>query len=131
MRRLQANLSYMATLADRKPDAKAPPCPAYLTAPNLNLSLRLRAQPLVPEGSDTKIDSLKDREERDQAMKDLYARLQACYPGIDPTKEPAFRGAGTGQKQGNPGFNQPSPTTQKTPQMTNMPVPNNHGGMGA
>ena len=130
MRRLQANLSYMATLADRKPDTKLAPAPGYLTAPNLTLSVKLRAQPIVPEGGDFKIDPVTDREERDLAIKELYGRLQACYPGIDPNKEPQMRGSGMGQKQGNPGFNQPSPTTQKTPQMPNMPGPPHQGGMG-
>lgn len=131
MRRLQANLSYMATMADRKPETKLPPCPAYLTAPNLTLSVKLRAQPIVPEGGDFKIDSVTDREERDLAIKELYGRLAACYPGIDPSKEPAFRQPGMGQKQGNPGMSQPSPTTHKTPQMTNMPAPPNPSGIGS
>ena len=118
----------MAALADRKPDTKLPPCPAYLTPPNLNLSVKLRAQPVVPEGGDSKIDPAADREERSQAIKELYTRLQACYPGIDPSKEPAYRAPGMGQKQGNPGLNQASPTTHKTPQMTNMAAPPNQGG---
>jgi len=131
MRRLQANLAYMATLADRKPDTKPSPCPAYLTAPNLTLSVKLRAQPIVPEGTDILIDSVTDREERDLAIKELYTRLQACFPGIDPTKEPAFRipGMGGPKPPVNQGFVQASPTAQKTPQMTNMPVPG-HGVMG-
>ena len=134
MRRLQANLAYMATLADRKPETKPSPCPAYLTPPSLTLSVKLRAQPIVPEGGDFKIDPVTDREERDVAIKELYTRLQACFPGIDPTKEPVFRqpGPGMAQKpQGNPGFNQASPISQKTPQMTNMAVPPNLGVMGS
>lgn len=128
MRRLQANLSYMATLADRKPDTKLPPCPAFLTAPHLTLTVKLRAQPIVPEGGDFKIDPVTDREERDLAIKELYGRLQACYPGIDPNKEPAFRAPGVGQKQPNQqGLNQPSPTTNKTPQMSNMQPPSAQG----
>lgn len=131
MRRLQANLSYMAALADRKPDTKPPPCPAYLMAPNLTLSVRLRAHPIVPEGSNFKIDPVTDREERASAIKELYARLQACYPGIDPSKEPAFRGApGMGLKQGNPAMAQASPTAHKTPQMSHVPVPQHQGGGG-
>ncbi|KAF4467885.1 CYC8-general repressor of transcription [Fusarium albosuccineum] len=125
MRRLQANLSYMAALADRKPEVKVPPCPAYLSAPPLNLSLKLRAPAVGPDGSENKIDPVSDREERDKSIKDLYSRLQAAFPGFDPKKEPAFRmntQAG-GQKAGNPAANQGSPTAQKTPQMTNMPAP--------
>jgi hypothetical protein len=123
MRRLQANLTYMAALADRKPEVKVPPCPAYLSAPPLNLSAKLKAQPVVPEGVDGQINLATDREERDKSIKDLYQRLQAVFPGFDPKKEPAFRVAGAGQKAGNAAGSQASPTTQKTPQMTNMPAP--------
>lgn len=125
MRRLQANLSYMAALADRKPEVKAPPCPAYLTAPPLNLSFKLRAPATGTEGSD-KIDPVADREERDKSIKDLYSRLQAVFPGFDPKKEPVFRMpaqlGGQGQKLGA-GGSQASPTAQKTPQMTSMAAP--------
>jgi hypothetical protein len=133
MKRLQANLTYMAALADRKPDTKPAPCPAYMSAPNLTLSVKLRAQPIVPEGGDFKIDPVTDREERDLAIKELYARLQGCFPGIDPNKEHHFRPPGP-QKPGGPGapgFNQPSPTTHRTPQMTNMPAPPNPSGVGS
>lgn len=128
MRRLQANLSYLAALADRKPEVKAPPCPAYLSAPPLNLSIKLRTQPMSVEGSDVKIDPNTDREERANSIKDLYQRLQAVFPGFDPKKEPVYRvnaqqGGLPGQKPGNQGMSQASPTTQRTPQMTNMPVP--------
>jgi len=123
MRRLQANLTYMAALADRKPEVKVPPCPAYLSAPPLNLSAKLRAQPVVLEGVDSKVNLATDREERDKSIKALYQRLQAVFPGFDPKKEPVFRMASVGQKSGNAAGNQASPTTHKTPQMTNMPAP--------
>lgn len=125
MRRLQANLSYLAALADRKPEVKVPPCPAYLSAPPLNLSIKLRTQPMAPEGSDSKIDPVTDREERDKSIKELYQRLQAVFPGFDPKKEPAYRmpGQAGGHKAGNSMGNQASPTAQKTPQMTNMAAP--------
>ena len=125
MRRLQTNLSYMAALADRKPEVKVPPCPAYLSAPPLNLALKLRA-PAVggPEGSENNIDPVADREERNNSIKDLYSRLQAAFPGFDPKKEPAFRGnAQGGQKPGNLMGNQASPTAQRTPKITNMGAP--------
>ncbi|KAF4984864.1 hypothetical protein FZEAL_17 [Fusarium zealandicum] len=122
MRRLQANLSYMAALADRKPEVKVPPCPAYLSAPPLNLAVKLRAPALGADGSENKIDPVADREERDKSIKDLYSRLQAAFPGCDPKKEPVSRPQG-GQKLGNPGANQASPTAHRTPQMTNMPAP--------
>ncbi|KAF4963688.1 hypothetical protein FSARC_8332 [Fusarium sarcochroum] len=125
MRRLQANLSYMAALADRKPEVKVPPCPAYLSAPPLNLLLKLRVPALGgSEGADNNIDPVADREERNNSIKDLYSRLQAAFPGFDPKKEPAFR-AGTqpGQKPGNLMGSQASPTAQRTPKMTNMGAP--------
>lgn len=124
MRRLQANLSYMAALADRKTETKGPQYPSFMTAPPLNLSLRHRAQPLAPEGSDTKVDPVADREERDKAMKDLYRRLQAAYPGVDFKKEAATRPQpGVGGKPGNPPGFQGSPIPQKTPQIPNVAPP--------
>ncbi|KAF5027533.1 hypothetical protein F66182_350 [Fusarium sp. NRRL 66182] len=125
MRRLQANLSYMAALADRKPEVKVPPCPAYLSAPPLNLNLKLK-MPAVggSEGSENNMDPVADREERHKSIQDLYSRLQAAFPGFDPKKEPAFRtNAQGGQKPGNPMGSQASPTTQRTPKMTNMGAP--------
>lgn len=131
MRRLQANLSYMAALADRKPEVKVPPCPAYLSAPPLNLSLKPRAMAAPPDAPETKVDPVADREDRDKSIKDLYMRLQAVFPGFDPKKEPLYRmppqtGGPQGQKPGNPGMSQASPTGHKTPQMTNMPAPQMH-----
>lgn len=122
MRRLQANLSYMAALADRKPEVKVPPCPAYLSAPPLNMTLKLKAPAVGPDGAENKIDPVADREERDRSIKELYSRLQAAFPAFDPKKEPIYRMNTQGQKPGN-AANQASPTAQKTPQMTNMPAP--------
>lgn len=142
MRRLQANLSYMAAMADRKPEVKAPPCPAYLSAPHLNLSVKLRTQQLTIEGSENKVDPTADRGERYGAIKDLYHRLQGVFPGFDPKKEPVYRlnaqpggPHGQAQRPGNVGMSQASPTAQRTPQMTNMSAPSQphqqqqHGGM--
>jgi hypothetical protein len=123
MRRLQSNLSYMAALADRKPEVKVPPCPAYLSAPPLNLSLKIRAQPLVAEGSDANVDAQTDRTKRDQAIKDLYRRLQAEFPGFDPKKEPVYRMPAAPQKPGHTPIAQASPSAHKTPQMTSMQPP--------
>ncbi|ENH73799.1 hypothetical protein FOC1_g10011118 [Fusarium oxysporum f. sp. cubense race 1] len=123
MRRLQANLSYMAALADRKPEVKVPPCPAYLTAPALTLSLKLRVPAVGPEGADNNIDPVADREERNNSIRDLYSRLQAVFPGIDPKREPAYRmNTQGGQKPGMMG-SQASPTAQRTPKITNMGAP--------
>lgn len=121
MRRLQANLSFMAAMADRKPDAKVPPCPAFLSAPPLNLTLRPRAQPSSAEGTDTKVDPSTDREQRDKSIKELYARLQAVFPGFDPKKEPPYRMPAAG-KAGNP-LGQGSPAPSKAPQLPNAPMP--------
>ncbi|KAF4989295.1 hypothetical protein FGRMN_9219 [Fusarium graminum] len=125
MRRLQGNLSYMAALADRKPEVKVPPCPTYLSAPPLHLSAKLRAPALGgSEGSESNIDPVADREERNSSIKDLYSRLQAAFPGFDPTKEPAYRvNSQAGQKPGNLMGSHASPTGQRTPQITNMGAP--------
>jgi hypothetical protein len=93
MNRLKANLTYMAALADRKPDVKVPQSPAYLAAPNLNLALKLRTP---TDNPDAKQNS-SDRTERERSIKDLYARLQAAFPGIDPKKEPQYRMPAPGQ----------------------------------
>jgi hypothetical protein len=77
---------------------------------------------MTPEGTEGKADATTDRVERDKSIKDLYRRLQAVFPSFDPKKEPAFR-TGGGQKPGGTA-NQASPTTQRTPQMPNAPIPN-------
>lgn len=128
MRRLQSNLSYMAAMADKKPDVKVPPYPANLSAPPLNLTLRLRLSPIGPEGPDTSIDPLADRQERDKAMKDLYRRLQDLFPGFDLKKEPTFRMPPAGHKIGVQGSNQASPTVQQNAQMPNFAAPPGHTG---
>ncbi|GAB1316660.1 CYC8-general repressor of transcription [Madurella fahalii] len=149
MRRLQANLTYMFGLADRKPKAQAAPCPAYLTPPPLNLNLKLRLPPGTPDdGIEWPADPVADRAERDQLMKNLYKRLQALYPGIDPKNEPAAQmaaRAGAGNPNtaavkangaaatpaGGQGSNHSSPApgqpAQKTPQMLNAAAPGLQG----
>ncbi|KAL7789497.1 hypothetical protein V8C37DRAFT_211721 [Trichoderma ceciliae] len=125
MRRLQANLSYMAALADRKPEVKGLPCPAYLSPPPLNLALKLRAIPIGAENSSIPIDPMTDREERNRSIQDLYRRLQSVFPTFDPKKEPVYRMPGSGQKPGNlmAANQQASPAAQRTPQLSNMPGP--------
>lgn len=105
MNRLKANLTYMAALADRKPDVKVPQSPAYLSSPNLNLTLKLRTPAETP---DVKFDPA-DRESRAQSIKDLYSRLQAAFPGVDPKKEPPARPQPPTQKPGGPGQGQQTP----------------------
>ncbi|KAG5951820.1 hypothetical protein E4U57_006607 [Claviceps arundinis] len=131
MRRLQGNLSYMAALADRKPEVKAPPCPAYLSAPPLNLSLKMRAPSVALEGRDPNLDPVADRKERDQALKDLYSKLQALFPGFDPKKEPIFRVPGQAQKSGLQSSNQANPTVAHTPQMSDVTARPGNPGMVA
>ncbi|KAL1837105.1 hypothetical protein VTJ49DRAFT_4285 [Mycothermus thermophilus] len=103
MKRLQANLTYMFTLADRKGKPQIPPSPAYLTPPPLNLNLKIRLPP--PSGPDDPIerpaDPVADRAERDQLIKSLYKKLQALYPGVDPNKEPNPNHPQAGAKPGN------------------------------
>ncbi len=133
MRRLQANLAYLASLADRKGAVPVGKGPQLLTPPSLNLRIKLRGQTPTPTpASDSsepnKTDPNADLEDRDKYLKELYRRLQALYPGVDPKKEPAFPPAGPGanQKQGpgsGPGSNQPSPAPQKTPQMATVSAP--------
>ena len=143
MRRLQANLTYLAALADRKTSASAPACPAYLTPPPLNLSIKMRAAAPAPgEATETPSDPTADRLERDKVIKELYRRLQAVFPGIDPKKEPASQmggprpagqpgqggGKGTnGQMSAGPGSAHgspaPGPPMNKTPQMANAAAP--------
>jgi hypothetical protein len=136
MRRLQANLAYLAALADRKPSVPVPPCPAYLSSPPLNLSLRIRNQ-AGAEG-ENKSDPMAEREERDRAFKEMYTKLQALFPGIDPKKEPTFppaaarqpppgaqsrSGSGQGMKTAPNRGSPPADQSQKTPQMANATAP--------
>ena len=135
MRRLQGNLTYLAALADRKV-GQVPPCPAYLMPPPLNLGIKMRA-PTASDSTEKAPDPdadreekdrvlTADREERDKLMKELYKKLQAQFPGIDPRREPAFPMSNSGaqqqqhnaQRQGGPGGGQssnqgsPAPTPQ-------------------
>jgi hypothetical protein len=85
---------------------------------------------------DGKLEPAPDREESDKTIKELYKKLQALFPGIDPKKEPAYqapnpRAQGQVQQgqQGSQGHkmagiqNQGSPPpgqAQKMPQMVNV-----------
>lgn len=88
MRRLQANLSYLASLADRKINQPQLPCPAYLSPPPFNHSIQMRAQPTQPGDTTEVVDPNEDRKERDQFLQEQYQKLQALFPGMDPKKEP-------------------------------------------
>ncbi|KUI63756.1 hypothetical protein VM1G_10548 [Cytospora mali] len=130
-RRLQANLAYLASLADKKAPSQA--APAYLSPPSLNLKLKLR--PIVATPDAEKVDGSADREERENIIKEQYQKLQALFPGIDPNKVPTLRpqqsmgapnsvqrAASIGTPQGqNQVSSAPSPVSsaqQGTPQMS-------------
>jgi hypothetical protein len=113
LRRLNANLQFLAALADRK--NKHPPCPAILTPPPLNLTLKVRAQPDGPDNApdQQKFDAVADRLERDKHLKELYRKLQALFTGIDPRKEPAYGNMGQPQQ----GQQRPMANPQQMAQM--------------
>lgn len=138
-RRLQANLSYLANLTSNKIDAVRQPSPMYLSTPPLNLNLKLRPMMATPDSD--KIDGGADRQERDKIIKDLYQKLHALFPGVDPTKEPVYNpvskagGPNPGMEALNAqrmasmgaqmqGSSAPSPASSAhhtTPQMATMP----------
>lgn len=83
--RLRNNLAYLMSLAS---DNKGYyPCPAFLTAPSMNPSIKLRN---VPMQKPTDGDPHAEREERYKTLKSLYTRLRPLYPGVDHTKEPIY-----------------------------------------
>ncbi|KAI1107435.1 hypothetical protein F4804DRAFT_160355 [Jackrogersella minutella] len=130
MRRLQSNLSYLAALADKKGNVPAAPSPTYLKAPPLNIGIKLRMM-VGPDGSESQ--EAPDREETARYIQDLYKKLQALYPGIDPNKEPVFPvppGRQGGQPANTvrpgsrtPGQPSPVPGKQKTPKMMTSAPP--------
>ncbi|KAJ9138816.1 cyc8-general repressor of transcription [Pleurostoma richardsiae] len=143
LRRLQANLSYLALLADKKNPVQVPPCPAYLSPPPLNLSIKLKGQIPGLDPNSEKTDPSADREGRDRYIKDLYKKLQALFPGIDPRKEPAYpppnqaaRGgsaASAAQQRPHQGQGPVHPNSaaspgqgHKTPQMAAASAPQTH-----
>ncbi|KAI1304560.1 hypothetical protein F5Y03DRAFT_173558 [Xylaria venustula] len=120
MRRLQTNLAYLAGLADkeRKPTQPSQPYPAYLKPPPLNTSIKLR-QVQTQDGGEVKTDII-DREETTKYIGELYKKLQALFPDIDPNKEPAIRPSGqvintTQSGSQTPGQASPVPGKQSTP----------------
>lgn len=150
MRRLQGNLTYLAALADRKV-GQVPLCPAHLMPPPLNLSIKMRsptASGAAPSEKTSEPDPEReekerlltaDREERDKLMKELYKKLQAQFPGIDPRREPAFaipnpnaQQPNNGQRLGGPqsggpssnqGSPAPAPQAQRSGQTPTLPAP--------
>lgn len=144
LNRLQANLAYQAALADRKPGKPLPGHPAYMMPPPWNLKLKLRVAP-TSEGSEHLPDPNSDRAEREQAVKEMYKKLQVMFPGVDPRKEPppqvsnsrpapgggqqmnqGMMKMGNGQMMMGPQNNRspaPGPQPQKTPQVPDVSGP--------
>lgn len=90
-KRLQANLAYLAAMADRpnKPASQVPTHPVWMSAPYL-----LPRTPLTPQKSphSVKTDGSGLAEEgydqRIMAVTEMYQKLQSLFPDFDPTKEP-------------------------------------------
>jgi len=99
MRRLQANLAYLAAIADKshKPGAQAPTHPAILTAPPLVPKAPSPTASPKKESADTIIPS-EDRGERIETLKTQYKRLQEMFPDVDPKKEGQSAPAGSATK---------------------------------
>lgn len=128
MRRLQTNLAYLAGMADkeRKPTQPSQPYPAFLKPPPLNTSIKLRLAP-AQEGGEAPID-IVDRDETVKYIGELYRRLQALFPDVDPNKEPGFRPpaqAPSSAQSGvqTPGQASPVPGKQPTPTLATSAPP--------
>ncbi|KAK7721027.1 hypothetical protein SLS64_001321 [Diaporthe eres] len=114
--RLQANLAYLASLADRKQSSQ--PAPAYLTPPILTMRLKLRPMPATPDAE--KVDGSGDREDREKLMREQYQKLQTLFPGIDPNNVPVSR------PQPKPGAANPAMAMQNAQRMGSLgsiPIP--------
>ncbi|KXH47184.1 hypothetical protein CSIM01_06466 [Colletotrichum simmondsii] len=139
MRRLQANLAYLAALADRKGNVQVPPSPAYLSSPPLNMALKIRNSTPPGDIPENNPDPMTDREERSKYLSELYRKLQALFPNADPKKEPPLQAAGRPQGQpGQQGQGQRPPSHHASPamaqaqrpmQMQNMPGAHQQQGM--
>jgi len=80
MRRLQANLAYLAAIADRshKPSSQIPSHPAYMNAPSIAPRANIPSTAALSPATD---------EENKEHIKGLYSQLQALFPGVDPNFE--------------------------------------------
>ncbi|KXJ95248.1 hypothetical protein Micbo1qcDRAFT_157095 [Microdochium bolleyi] len=130
MRRLQANLAYLAALADKKSQGTPSSSPAFLKAPPLNTRAKLKPMP-PPESTDGTINNqvsnnntASDREETSRYLQDLYKKLQALFPGVDPNKEPVMPGPGNRPGAGGAGGGGPKQPGIQTPSQVS-PVPGN------
>ncbi|GKT45629.1 uncharacterized protein ColSpa_05810 [Colletotrichum spaethianum] len=141
MRRLQANLAYLAALADRKGNVQVPPSPAYLSSPPLNMTLKIRNSTPPGDIPENNPDPVADREERSKYLTELYTKLQALFPNADPKKEPAFQtparpqgqqgpqGVGQGQRPPSHHASPAMAQAQRPMQMQNMPGQHQSQGM--
>ncbi|KAJ2981048.1 hypothetical protein NUW58_g6786 [Xylaria curta] len=125
---LQTNLAYLAGLAEkeRKPTQPSQACPAYLKPPPLNTSIQLR-QVQAQDGNEVKSDNI-DREETAKYIVELYKRLQALFPDVDPNKEPSIRPPAQAPNSTQSGTQTPSqaspvPGKQATPTLTTSAPP--------
>lgn len=97
MQRLQANLAYLAAIADRshKPSSQIPSHPAIMVAPMLSSKTLM-----APEVTHT------EKEEIDEAnkenLKELYKQLQGLFPGVDPYGPAKAAAAAAAKAQGDP-----------------------------
>ncbi|KAI0409546.1 hypothetical protein F4802DRAFT_544455 [Xylaria palmicola] len=128
MRRLQANLAYLAGLADkeRKPNQPSQPYPAFLKPPTLNINIKLRPMQ-GQDGTEVKTDS-PDREETIKYIRELYKKLQALFPDIDPNKEPSIRTQAQSHNSTQSGTQtpaqaSPAPGKQSTPTLATSAPP--------
>jgi hypothetical protein len=109
MLRLQANLAYLAAIADKshKPGAQAPTHPAILTAPllephNISTPIPSPKKEDADEKKDTSIPT-EDRGERIETLKTQYKKLQEMFPDVDPKKEAQSAQAAVVTKQAGGG----------------------------
>jgi len=110
MRRLQANLAYLAAIADRshKPSSQIPTHPAIMVAPPLvpkpqpTSAINSPSADLKKDESEEK-DVVEDREARVETLKAQYKKLQELFPGVDPKKD------STAQPSNGPPAQKPQP----------------------
>ena len=78
MKRLQANLAYLAGVADKKASVAVPKGPQFLTAPPLNLSINIKEAPSSnpEESTSPRLDPATDRKERDKYLNKAVKSLE-------------------------------------------------------
>jgi hypothetical protein len=110
MRRLQGNLAYLAAIADRshKPSSQIPAHPQVVSAPPLGPRSSSLSSPNAVSSSPSALDPSKSEDnkeemkegaltveandvDRPERLKELYKRLQALFPGVDPKKEQSIQ----------------------------------------